>query len=252
MTRYMILVLVILSLASCADLSTAAPATTATQTIVETAAVSPGSIEASPIMSPSSFAPTFTPEATGSPPSPAPTHTPRPTPTPGSAGIDEVIAFNPGPGAQSQYLDPEAVLGEPDLVETPCCQGMVQLGKRGTLLLAFTDNVIVDGDGPDFEVYGESAKDDYLLIEISADGRTWCAYPKTSESSGGLDLADVGLTQAVYVRLTDWQPATPTGAEIDAVIALHSASKVESDLPPLPDAVARTDLTLYEGGSVIT
>jgi hypothetical protein len=184
--------------------------------------------------------PTPTPTATNTP-----TPTSTPTPTPGSPAADRVIAFNPGPGAQSEYSEPDRLLGEPDLVEEPCCQGMVQLGQGGSVLLAFTDNTILNGDGPDFAVYGESAKDDSLLIEVSDDGLIWYAYPETDESPGGLDLADVALDRAVYVRLTDVQPATSSGAEVDAVVALHNGSPLGT-LPPLPDAVARLDLTLRE------
>jgi len=180
---------------------------------------------------------------------PAPTNSPTAThtPSPGTAGADQVLAFNPGPGAKARYSEPEALLAEPDLIESPCCQGIVQLGRGGSVLLAFTDNTIVDGEGADFQVYGESARDDYLLIEVSADGQSWYAYPKVTESPGALDLADVGLTQALYVRLTDLQPATSTGAEVDAVVALHSAPGPEDDLPDLPEAVARRELILHEG-----
>jgi len=182
-------------------------------------------------------------------PTPTPTPTPSntPIPTPGSAGADQVVAFNPGPGAKAEYSAAEALLGAPDLIEKPCCQGMLQLGQGGSVLLAFTDNTIVDEEGPDFEVYGESVQDDYLLIEVSADGQVWYAYPKASESPGGLDLAAVGLAQVAYVRLTDLQPGTWTGAEVDAVTALHSGSGLGLPLPNLPDAVARRDISLREG-----
>jgi hypothetical protein len=194
--------------------------------------------------------PTATNPPTDTPtPTPTPTNSPTATytPTSGSAGVDQVIAFNPGLGVKAVYSDPEALLGDPDLVERPCCQGMVQLGRGGSVLLAFTDNAIMDGDGPDFQVYGESAQDDYLLIEVSADGQTWYAYPRASESPEGLNLADAGLARAVYVRLTDLQPATSTGAEVDAVVALHSGPGLGDALPDLPEATARRDLILYEG-----
>jgi hypothetical protein len=114
------------------------------------------------------------------------------------------------------------------------------------VVAAFTDNAIIDGLGPDFQVVGESAKDDFLLVEVSEDGQVWNAYPKIAESSGPLDLADVGLARALFVRLTDVQPGTSTGAEVDAVIALHSGPAL-GDLPALPDAAARAKLTLYDG-----
>jgi hypothetical protein len=140
-----------------------------------------------------------------------------------------VVVFEPGPGAKSDFSDPEKLLGAPDLVEDPCCEGMVQLGREGSVTLAFTDNSIVDEDGPDFEVFGESIGDDYLLVEVSDDGQTWYAYPQASEASGGLDLSTVGLQWIAYVRLTDVQPGTSTGAEVDAVVALHNGPPQGSD-----------------------
>lgn len=153
------------------------------------------------------------------------------------------MAYNPGTGADD-YTDPEAALGDPDIVEDPCCQGLVQLGSDGSLLLAFVDNTILDGDGPDLEIAGESVQDDFLLVEVSGDGETWFTYPKVSESPGGLDLADSGLSQVVYVRLTDFESGTASGAEIDAVVALHNGSPLAGGLPSLPDAVTRKEAVM--------
>lgn len=150
----------------------------------------------------------------------SPTFTPEPTP--GSAAADLIVGYSPGPGVQAQYSDPEAALGDPDLVESPCCTGMVQLGQGGSIILAFADNAVVDGEGPDFQVFGESARDDFLQVDVSDDGEVWHTYPRMSESPGGLDLADLGLERIVFVRLTDLQPGTRTGAELDAVLALNN------------------------------
>lgn len=189
------------------------------------------------------------PSLSPSPPTDTPTSIATSTliPTPGTAGADRVMAYNPGPGVQPQFADPEALLGDPDLLESPCCKGMVQLGQGGSVLLAFVDNSIVDALGADFRVYGESAKDDYLLIEVSADGLDWRSYPKVSESPGDLDLSTIGLEQVVFVRLTDLQPGTVTGAEVDAVVALHNGPRHEDDLPTLSDAVTRSDIVLRDG-----
>jgi hypothetical protein len=217
---------------------------TASTAIAEGAAPSTGPL---PTLVPT-YTPTWT--ATVTPTSSTtsiPSHTPTPsaTPTlrPSTAGADQVVGFSPGPGAQVKYGHPDALLGETDLVDSPCCQGIVQLGRGGSALVAFT-RPIVDGDGPDLRVSGDSAGDDFLLIEVSADGQEWRAYPRMSEASPELDLRDVGLAQAVYVRLTDLQPGTSTGAEVDAVIALHTGSGPAGSLPPLPDAVARQDVAL--------
>lgn len=72
--------------------------------------------------------------------------------------------------------------------------------------------------------------------------------PKTDESPEPFDLDEVGLDHAVLVRVTDVQPGTPTGAELDAVVAIHNGPPLESGLPTdLPDAIARVDATLREG-----
>ncbi len=187
--------------------------------------------------------PTLTPTITPSP-TPTFTPTPTPTPTPGSAAADVVVAYNRGSGTDRDARAPEAALGDPDLVERPCCQGMVQLGRDGSLLLAFTDNSIVDGEGPDFQIFGESIEDDFLIVEVSGDGVKWFAFPKVSESPGGLDLAGSGVAQVVYVRLTDFESGTASGAEIDAVVALNNGSPLAGGLPALPDAVTTEETVL--------
>lgn len=173
---------------------------------------------------PTNKTPTSSPHPTDSP-------TSTPSPTPGTTCVDHVLAYSPGPGAKDAYSDPSAILGPPDIVESPCCQGMVQLGRGGVIVLAFVDNAVIDGPGPDLQIYGESARDDYIRVEVSQDLETWFAFPTVDESPGGLDLQDVGLERVLYVRITDVQPATATGAELDAVIALHNTVGVGS-LPP--------------------
>lgn len=184
------------------------------------------------------------------PPPPPPTRTPtRPPPTPGSAGADRVIAFNPGPGANAAYGKATDILGTKNGIEKPDYRGFVQLGKGGSILVAFTDNSIVDTVGDDFWVYGESVGDDYLRVEVSENGWKWYSYQKVSESPAAFDLAKAGFSKVVYVRLTDVQPGTSTGAEVDAVVAFHSGPGVGVGLPTLPGAFARSDLVLREGPS---
>jgi len=172
-----------------------------------------------------------------------------PIPTPGTAGADRVIAFNPGPGANAKYGHANDILGAKNGIEKPDYKGFVQLGRGGSILVAFTDNVIIDGPGADFVVYGESAGDDYLRVEVSEDGRNWTYWDKVSESSLEYDLSSSGIAGGIYVRLTDVQPGTSTGAEVDAVVALHSGPAVGASLPSLPDAFAWKALVLREGPS---
>jgi hypothetical protein len=252
MTRFLVLLSVMFWVVGCGgpatttlDAGTPQVALAVAETLSARAPTDTATPSPTPTLTPTStWTPTPTPTSTRAP-TPAPSRSP--TPTPGTAGADVVIAFNPGAGAQGKYGDPRALLGAPDLEEDPCCQGMLQLGRGGSVLVAFADNAVTDGDGADLQVVGESAKDDLLLVEVSADGQVWRAFPQGSESPGGLDLAHLGLDWAVYVRLTDVQPGTPTGAEVDAVVALHSGPRVAGGLPALPDAVARSELVLRNG-----
>jgi len=181
----------------------------------------------------------------------------KPSPTftlaPGSPGADQVIAYNPGLGQGEEYTSPEAALGAPDLVEEPCCSGMLQLGRGGSILLAFTDNAINDAAGLDFQVFGESARDDFIVVEVSPDGQVWHAYPKRDESPEPFDLAEVGLDQVVFVRITDVQPGTSTGAELDAVEAIHSGPPLEvASRPICPRLWAAQTLRSAKGQAIST
>jgi hypothetical protein len=148
-----------------------------------------------------------------------------------------------GPGQNhGQAAFPEPILGPPQ--GAGCCVGgldVVSLGNGGSVVVAFTDNAIVDGPGADFVVFENAfwiGGDETLsfaelaTVAVSEDGTTWhsfacaasaapydsCAgvqpvFANASENSidplgadaGGdrFDLADLGLDRARYVRITD-------------------------------------------------
>jgi hypothetical protein len=137
---------------------------------------------------------------------------------------------------------------------------VVKLGKGGTITLGFEPSVIVDGPGPDFIVFanpfdigGDPEKPfaELSTVAVSSDGRTFQSFPCTATSypygscagwhpvyansdrnkidptdpdvAGGddFDLADLGLSEARYVRITDRLDLT-TISDLDAVSIVHA------------------------------
>jgi len=171
-----------------------------------------------------------TPAATATPPPPPATATPIPPtaiPTPGSPYADVVVEYEQGPitgGSLSIGYHPEYVIGPPDAVLDPCCTGLLPLGTGGFVTVEFTDNSIVNGPGPDLSITGDPQNDEHVRVEVSADGVDWKDLGIVEEMAQ-LDLQNVGLQFARYVRITDDAVVEGDGnnsAEVDAVEALHS------------------------------
>ncbi len=139
---------------------------------------------------------------------------------------------------------------------------VVSLGNGGWVVVEFRGNAIVDGPGPDFIVFenpfGVSCDPSNTFAElgtvaVSEDGITWSEFPCTATMppyggcsgwhpvyasagkndidatdpavAGGdpYDLADLGVTMARYVRITDRPDLTgPAGVyDLDAVAIVH-------------------------------
>jgi predicted ribosomally synthesized peptide with SipW-like signal peptide len=99
----------------------------------------------------------------------------------------------------------------------------------GSIVVEFTDNVIVDGPGNDlkvWEVTGGTYPDEHVKIEVSQDGVTWFTVAADLTRDAEADIASSGLAWAKYIRLTD---VTPIGAfepeadayDLDAFSALN-------------------------------
>ncbi|MFO0756599.1 MAG: hypothetical protein U0359_08920 [Byssovorax sp.] len=137
---------------------------------------------------------------------------------------------------------------------------VVSLGDGGTVTLTFDGNAIVDGPGPDFLVF-ENAFDigndpmhpfaELGTVEVSDDGVSFVAFPCTAKAypygscagwhavygnlddgvdpldpavAGGdpFDLADLGVHEARFVRITD-RADMPGSFDLDAIAILHPA-----------------------------
>jgi OOP family OmpA-OmpF porin len=144
---------------------------------------------------------------------------------------DEVVSFQKGdPGASDNDSKPEETLGIPDY-DVAKADNYTTLGCGGVLTLKFTDNVLVDIEGPDLYIFEIGPAIEPTNLAISKDGQEWI---EIGEISGG--RADIDISKFVaaddtfqYVRLTDLKTdcggAWP-GADIDAIGAIGSALRI--------------------------
>lgn len=173
---------------------------------------------------------------------------------------DRIVRFMPGPGAGfGQDKLPEVVLGPPSGGgDSSGSLDVLSLGNRGVLELEFTDLVAIDGPGVDLLVF-ENGFTGFLetgVVEVSADGVDWRAFPCGGDAglsrcagqntvyanpamgiSGtdpmvaggdGYDLAEVGLSRARFVRITDsgenrFYGPPGGGFDLDALAVVNTA-----------------------------
>lgn len=165
----------------------------------------------------------------------------------GKAHLPDVVLGPPkGAGRDAQSLD------------------VVSLGAGGVIVLGFGDRVVVDGPGPDLVVFenaffaagdAEHPFSELAEVAVSEDGEDWVSWPCDAEaagppwpgcagwrpvlaydpeavlppdvaSTGGdpFDLADIGVKEARFVRITDRTTVTvapSAGFDLDAVAVLH-------------------------------
>ncbi|MCF6279432.1 MAG: OmpA family protein [Flavobacteriaceae bacterium] len=131
------------------------------------------------------------------------------------------------------------VLGEPDVIKTfDDATGIYSLGLGGTLTIRFTDNALVDVNGPDLYLF-EIGQLEPTELEISKDGKSWI---KIGKIDGG--VAEVDISPFVkpndlfyYVRFKDLKEKSGIpGADVDAIAAIGSAMRLNLDSQVLFDS----------------
>jgi hypothetical protein len=136
-----------------------------------------------------------------------------------AVAADEFLA---GPGTGS--VSANAALGTPN-------SQTVSLGSDGSVVLQMGAPV-ENGFGSDLVVYESGANagdtEENFRVEASVDGATFTVVRDCPGDACQLDLADAGLAEASYVRITDLPPIESDGppargADIDAVVALNVA-----------------------------
>lgn len=152
---------------------------------------------------------------------------------------DELVSFEVGsPDAGEASAAPESALGVPDY-EAVSKPGYLTLGCGGVLILAFTDNVLLDIPGPDLYVFEIGPNVEPTGLAISPDGQTWTRVGKIAGATAEIDIAPYVPRGATfrYVKLVDLKQACGSypGADIDTVGAIGSATKISLDSSVLFD-----------------
>lgn len=150
-----------------------------------------------------------------------------------AAFADNVAAFAPGdPMSAQDATDGGLALGIPDYSRGNGISTAITLGCGGVLQLRFSDNVLVDGPGPDLHVFEVGPDVEPTILAISIDGTTWRDIGSIEGGTASLDISAVADSGDVFrfVRLTDdGEDCTGDypGADIDAVGAIHASEVVE-------------------------
>ncbi|WP_181918328.1 MULTISPECIES: OmpA family protein [unclassified Wenzhouxiangella] len=154
---------------------------------------------------------------------------------------DEVVSFNAGdPDGGDASARPEAVLNVPDYADVGD-PGFLTLGCTGDLVVAMTDNNLIDIAGPDLYVFEVGPDTEATALAISKDGEDWIRVGRIAGGKAEVDIApyvEPGGSYR-YVRLVDLKQAcnsrTP-GADVDAIGAIGSATKIALDSEVLFDS----------------
>lgn len=148
---------------------------------------------------------------------------------------DEVISAN-HPKLMIQEV--KNVLGEPDVIETfDDVSGIHSLGLGGDLTIRFSNNALIDVNGPDLYIF-EIGQIEPTDLEISKDGQKWIKVGKIDGGVAEVDIANFVAQGELfyYVRLKDLkkQSALP-GADVDAIAAIGAAMRLNLDSKVLFD-----------------
>jgi len=153
---------------------------------------------------------------------------------------DSVVLYDPGaPGEGTggepapEFQRPQSALGKPDC-DTNNPSGYVSLGNGGTLVLKFTDNVLIDGPGPDLHISEVNGDAEDIYVWISQDRNIFIPVGKVSRKTPNIDIrpyAKPGATYS-YIKLRDdpaqGEESGPSlGADIDAVGTINTAIRLE-------------------------
>ncbi len=122
------------------------------------------------------------------------------------------------------------VLDEPNY-DIEKSTGFFTLGCGGSITVRFTDNALMDIDGPDLYIFELGTFIEATMLEISKDGNTWVNVGEINGGRAEVDIKDFVKPGEVfyYVRLTDLKQACKgywSGADIDAIGAIGSVMQV--------------------------
>lgn len=144
---------------------------------------------------------------------------------------DVVVEYVHGTGRiEESARDPRATLHAPDYSGNVDDGSFLSLGCEGTLTLQFTDNALINLEGPDLYAFEVGPNVEAMRLAISADGSSWTELGEISGGRAEVDIAGLGAPDESYrfVRLTDDGIDCGTrfaGSDIDAVAAIGSTMR---------------------------
>lgn len=154
---------------------------------------------------------------------------------------DSVISYDPGAIGDHTGNEPSEVyqnsqnaLGKPDCLTTND-SGFVSLGYGGTLIIKFTDNLLINGPGADLKVF-EVGNDEPINVWVSNDNKIYFPLEKTTDSNYAFNITPEAKSFDSYkfVKIRDIYDYTAVtdstemalGADIDAVSALNTVKRI--------------------------
>jgi OOP family OmpA-OmpF porin len=147
---------------------------------------------------------------------------------------DKMISYRPGnPAPVPENSKPGDAVGVPDF-NVERVTGFVSLGTGGELVLGFTDNALVNIDGPDLYVFEVGRYVEETFLFVSKDARKWINVGKISGGNALIEIGDSTKPGDIftYIKLVDAGTAMRKGdrmwpgADIDAVATIGSAKQI--------------------------
>lgn len=145
--------------------------------------------------------------------------------------------------------DPNDALGPPNYTNSRENDNYVSLGNNGTLTVQFTDNYLVDIEGPDLWIFEIGPKVEPTNVAISKDGVNWIHVGRVEGGTSGIDIGPKVQPgdRFSYVKLMDANARkSQDGADIDAVGAIGSVVRDEYAPETNEQSSAATTATNYK------
>ncbi|MEM9412973.1 MAG: hypothetical protein AAGA30_17825 [Planctomycetota bacterium] len=132
--------------------------------------------------------------------------------------LDAVVNFIHPPGSNFSEKSESLILGQPDTLN-------VNVDVPESLIVAFIDNIVIDGPGDDLLVAEHIGGDSLVNVYGSADG-VFYEFFAQSATDVRIDLADFSLETVRYIRIDGLgNGGTTPGYEFDGAVALNSMDR---------------------------
>jgi outer membrane protein OmpA-like peptidoglycan-associated protein len=148
---------------------------------------------------------------------------------------DSVILYDPGAPGEIPGNDPDpkyqkaaSSLGVPNY-DASQDTGSVSLGRGGCIVLKFSDNILINGTGPDLIVFLSDSNSEEVHVLVSQDGEVYRSIGIVSKEYPFADISPRGESGSrySYIKLRDNPDGDKNtlklGADIDAVGAINTA-----------------------------